>query len=135
MEFSVREAVTGDALDIRDVHLASIEGLAGQTYTEEQVQAWAHDRDPKQYLIDSEQTYFLVAEHEEQIVGFGWMKPEAEDYFQTDVDGEITAIYVHPTVARNSVGTRIYGELESQAVRDGVTSIGGVGVTQRGLVL
>ena len=52
------------------------------------------------------------------------MKPDADDYFQTDIDGEITAIYVHPTVARNDVGTRIYGELEAEAVRESVGSLG-----------
>ena len=33
MEVSMREAVTGDVREIRDVHIASIEGLAEQTYT------------------------------------------------------------------------------------------------------
>ncbi|APW96297.1 N-acetyltransferase [Halobiforma lacisalsi AJ5] len=124
MELAVREAVAGDAHDVRDVHLTSIEGLAGQAYTDEQIRAWAHDRDPEQYPIDSEKTVFLVAEHDEEIVGFGWMKPNADDYFRADIDGEITAIYVHPTVARNGIGTRIYDELEARAVRAGITSLG-----------
>lgn len=124
MEPSVREAEAVDARDIRDVHLASILALGGQTYTDKQVQAWAHDCDPAQYPIDSKQTYFLVAEHEGQIVGFGWMKPEADDYFETDIDGEITAIYVHPTAVRNGVGTRIYDKLEAQAIRENVESLG-----------
>ena len=120
----MREAVTGDVREIRDVHIASIEGLAEQTYTDGQVQAWTHDRDPTEYPIESEQTDFIVAEHGEEIVEFGWIKPDADDYFQTDIDGEITAIYVHPIVARNDVGTRIYGELEAEAVREGVGSLG-----------
>lgn len=124
MEFVMREAVDGDAPSIRDVHLASIEGLAAQAYTEPQIAAWAHDRDPEQYPIDAAETHFLVAEREAQVVGFGWMKPDSDDYFQTTIDGEITAIYVHPTVARHGVGSRIYDELEAQAVRNGVDSLG-----------
>ncbi|AGB16440.1 acetyltransferase, N-acetylglutamate synthase [Halovivax ruber XH-70] len=124
MEFVVREAVDDDAPNIRDVHRASIEGLAAQAYTDAQIAAWAHDRDPEQYPIDAAETYFLVAEREAQVVGFGWMKPDADDYFQTAINGEITAIYVHPTVARHGVGSRIYDELEAQAVRDGVASLG-----------
>jgi putative acetyltransferase len=124
MEVSVREAVPGDARDIRDVHLASIEGLAGQRYSDDQVRAWAHDRDPDEYPIESGETYFVVAERDARIVGFGWMKPTADDYFQTDVAGEITAIYVHPTVARSGVGTQLYDELEAHAVRVGLDSLG-----------
>ena len=52
----MREAVTGDARGIRDVHIASIEGLAERTYTDDQVHAWAHDRDATEYPIESEQT-------------------------------------------------------------------------------
>lgn len=124
MEVSVRTAVASDARRIRDVHLASIEGFGGQSYTEEQVQAWAHDRDPAEYPIESEDTYFLVAESDTEVIGFGWMQPDAGEYLQTEVDGEITAIYVHPAVARSGIGSRIYAELEAQAVRENLTSLG-----------
>jgi putative acetyltransferase len=124
MELSVRKAVTGDARRIRDVHLASIEGLAGQSYTQNQVAAWAHERDPEDYPIEFDDTRFLVAEADEEVIGFGWMKPEASAYFQTDVEGEITAIYVHPSVARHGVGSRLYAELEERAIREDVNSMG-----------
>ncbi|MFC5973731.1 GNAT family N-acetyltransferase [Halomarina salina] len=124
MEFSVREAVAGDAHRIRDVHLASIEGLGSQSYTEEQVAAWAHDRDPDEYPIDSENTYFVVAEDETAVIGFGWMEPDAGEYFQTEVEGEITAIYIHPSATRHGVGSRIYTELEAQAIRQNIDSLG-----------
>jgi len=124
MEASIREAVAGDARQIRDVHLASIKELGGQQYTEEQVSAWGHDRDPDGYPIDSEDTYFLVAEDDTAVLGFGWMKPDASEYFQTDVDGEITAIYIHPSVARNGVGSRLYAELEAHAARQAIDSLG-----------
>lgn len=124
MTVVVREAVPDDGEDIRDVHLASITELGGQCYDNSQVEAWAHDRDPDKYPIESAETYFLVAERNGQIVGFGNMKPEAEDYFESTVDGEITAVYVHPSVSRQGVGTRIYTELEAEARRQHVNTLG-----------
>jgi putative acetyltransferase len=124
MGVSVREAVAADARAIRDVHLASIEGLGGQSYTDEQVAAWAHDRDPSEYPIESRDTHFIVAETEAGVVGFGWMRPDAGDYFQTDVEGEITAIYIRPSAARNGIGSRIYTELEERAVEEDIDSLG-----------
>ena len=124
MPVSVREAVAGDAQQICDVHLSSIEGLGTQSYTEKQVAAWAHDRSPDEYPIESEDTFFAVAEDTTGVVGFGWMKSEAGEYLQTDVEGEITAIYVHPSVARNGVGSRIYSKLETKAMQQGLESLG-----------
>lgn len=124
MAVSVREAVPEDAPRICDVHLASIEGFGSQGYTEEQVTAWAHDRDPDEYPIESRDTYFIVAEDETGVIGFGWMKPDPGEYFQTEVEGEITAIYIHPSVARSGVGSRIYTELETEAIRENIDSLG-----------
>lgn len=124
MDVVVREATSSDAAQIRSVHLASIEGVEYQEYDSKQVSAWAHDRDPGDYPIENEETYVVVAEQDDQIVGFGWMKPDADDYFEAEVEGEITAIYVHPSIARCGVGTRIYTELETAARRNGVDSLG-----------
>ncbi|MFT4891378.1 MAG: putative acetyltransferase [Halobacteriales archaeon] len=124
MDVSVREALPGDAHRICDVHLASIKGLAGQSYTEEQVAAWAHDRDPNDYPIESEDTYFVVAEDVTAVIGFGWMKLDAGEYFQTEVEGEIAAIYIHPSVTGQGIGSRIYTELETQAIRQNIASLG-----------
>ncbi|MFB6253721.1 MAG: GNAT family N-acetyltransferase [Halobacteriaceae archaeon] len=124
MSVRIRKAVPEDATVIRDLHIASIEGLAGGEYNEEQVEAWAHDRDPSEYPITNADAYVVVAELDDQIVGFGQMKPDADDYFQATVDGEITAIYIHPSVARQGIGTRIYDELEAEARRNDVESLG-----------
>jgi putative acetyltransferase len=124
MDVKVREAVPPDAIQMRTVHLASIEELGTQGYDDEQVAAWAHDRDPADYPIDSEETVVVVAEQDGEIVGFAWMKPDSDDYLQSSADGEITALYVHPSVARQGVGTRLYTELEETARKEGVGSLG-----------
>jgi putative acetyltransferase len=124
MDVLVREAVPEDASRIREVHLDSIEALGGQAYSDQQVAAWAHDRDPAEYPIETEATYAVVAEADDRLVGFGWMRPDAEEYLEAPVDGEITALYVDPSVARRGVGTRLCTDLESEARRRGVESLG-----------
>jgi putative acetyltransferase len=120
----VREAVPDDAASIRDVHLASIEGLAGEAYDETQVAAWAHDRSPEDYPISSSDTVFRVAERDGRIVGFGQLRPDAGEYLDAPVAGEITAVYVQPSVARCGVGTALCDALEAAARRLDVGSLG-----------
>lgn len=133
MDVHVREAVPDDASRIREVHLDSIEALGPAAYSDEQVAAWAHDRDPGEYPLETDETYAVVAERsggngpgdpDSRLVGFGWVTVDADDSLETAVDGEITAVYVHPSVARQGVGTRLYTELEAEARRRGVGSLG-----------
>lgn len=124
MDVTVREAVPADRRAVRDVHLASIEGFGGEAYDERQVEAWAHDRSPDAYPIETPETYFVVAAADDRVVGFGWLQPDAGDYFERPVDGEITAVYVHPSVARRGVGSRLYDALEAHARNLAVESLG-----------
>ena len=112
MDVVVREAVPDDASRIREVHLDAIEGLGHQAYSDEQVAAWAHDRDPAEYPLEMDETYAVVAERsggdssgspDSRLVGFGWVTVDADDSLETAVDGEITALYVHPSVARQGL--------------------------------
>jgi len=52
------------------------------------------------------------------------MKPEADEYFTIDVDGEITGMYVHPDAAGKGVGTRLLTELERFGKQASVQSLG-----------
>lgn len=124
MDVTVREAVWADGRRIRDVHVDAIEGLASRAYDETQIAAWAGDREPDDYAIDSRETYFVVAERGDRLLGFGSLKPEAGDYFQGSVDGEVNAVYVRPEVARNGIGSRIYAALEERARAALVESLG-----------
>jgi putative acetyltransferase len=54
MEVDIREATPDDALAVRDVDIASIEGLGPSAYDPEVVAAWAHDRDPAEYPITAD---------------------------------------------------------------------------------
>lgn len=124
MTHAIRRANPDDAEAIRAVHLASIRGLGGERYTEAQVEAWAHDRDPTKYPVEDDETAFFLAERGGSIVGFGWLRLEPDPDFAAAVDGKIGAIYVHPAVARQGVGTTLYQALETRAREAGLGSLG-----------
>lgn len=124
MDVAIRDARPDDAPRIRDIHLAAIEELGPQAYDPEQVTAWAHDRDPTNYPINTTETVFVVATTDEDVVGFGWLTTTPGEYLDAAVDGEITAIYVHPDFAREGVGSRIYAALETAAIDRGLDSLG-----------
>ena len=124
MTLSIRRARPKDAEAIRDVHLASIRGLGKESYTPEQVDAWAHDRDPADYPIDEPEATMFVAERGGSVVGFGWLSTEPAADFEGQVDGKVTAIYVHPALARQGIGTTLYQALETRARELGLDSLG-----------
>lgn len=95
MELIVRKAARSDAEAVVTVHENSIRELALVAYSRDVVSAWAAGKDPEKCQIKSDETHFLVAEIDDEIVSFGKLRPEAEEYFQADVEGEIRAIYVH----------------------------------------
>lgn len=124
MTVTLREARPDDANRVRDLHIAAIEGLDTDAYDDEQVAAWAHDREPESYPIESAETHFVVAEADDRQVGFGWLQTKADGYAAASVDGELTAVYVHPSAARQGVGSRIRAELEAAARGRGIDKLG-----------
>lgn len=106
------------------MHEKSIRELAPVAYSQDVVSAWAGEKDPDKYQIESDETYFLVAEIDDGVVGFGELRPEAGEYFQADIEGEIRAVYVHPDFTRQGVGTVIYQRLESEAKKLQLDSVG-----------
>jgi len=124
MSPSIRYATPGDANCMLTVQETAIRNHGVRSYSSEQVEAWAAGREPDDYPIESPETDVLVAERGGTVVGFGWLKPDADDYFDATVDGEITAVYVHSDITREGVGTLIYDELERIARAEGVRSLG-----------
>lgn len=113
----VRTATPADAEAVRRVHRASIEGLGPSAYTQEQVDAWARGCESTEYTasIRSDDLFFIVAEDTNQILGFGSLCFESPSGYEACVDAEITGVYVHPSVARNGVGTTLLISLEQEA--------------------
>lgn len=124
MQTVIREAQAADAPRIAEIHEQSIRGLATEAYPTEVIEAWASGKDPTNYPIDDEGSYFVVAEHDTEVAGFGELVIQSADYFHTDVSGEIRAIYINPDYARMGIGSAIYAELEATAREQQIGSIG-----------
>lgn len=112
----IRDATPDDVPAIRQVHEASIRGLGPEAYDDRQVDAWAAGCATADYAagIDESESEFVVAILEETVVGFGSLSHDAAEY-PIEVDAEVTAVYISPSVARQGVGTAILAELEERA--------------------
>jgi putative acetyltransferase len=124
MDVHFREATPADVDRLCEVNRAAIEAVEITQYNERQISAWNSGVDSSLYPIQDADTHFLVAETDEHVIGFGWMKPEADEYFTVDVDGEITGMYVHPSVRNRGIGTRLLDKLEQVARKAPVDSLG-----------
>lgn len=113
----LREAIFKDAEAVCEVHVASVRELGREAYDEAQVQAWSSGRTPEDYPIESDKCHFVVAEVDGQVRGFGELRFEPGEHLEADVDAEVRAMYVHPEVARQGVGSALLAELE-RAGRD-----------------
>lgn len=126
---TVREATAADAEAVRRVHRASIEGLGPAAYSPEQVTAWARGCESTDYTagIESKNTYFVVAERKDEngdVVGFGSLSFDVPTNYEVDADAEVTGVYVHPSVAREGIGTELLRTLERTARSEGVERLG-----------
>lgn len=52
------------------------------------------------------------------------MKPQACECFQSEVEGAVTAVYIHPSVARKGIGSDMYAALEAHAAGEAIESLG-----------
>lgn len=52
------------------------------------------------------------------------MKHDAGECVQTEVAGELTAIYIHRSVTERGIGSRIDTALETQAIRQNIALLG-----------
>lgn len=121
----IRAAEPTDADAVRRVHRASIEGLGPEAYDSEQVEAWASGCESADYAstIADDDVRFVVAERDGDIVGFGSLRLERLADEST-ADAEITGVYVHPSVAREGVGTALLADLEREARERGRRLLG-----------
>lgn len=126
MEVEVREGEPGDAEDVREVHAASIRKLGVEGYDREQVEAWAAGCESAGYVeaIEADAVEFVVATRDGTLAGFGSLRTDPPDGYRAAVDGEVTGVYVRPSMARQGVGSAIYAELERRARAAGLAALG-----------
>ena len=125
---TLRDAVPADAEAVRDVHAASVRGLGPAAYDDEQVAAWAGNRDPADYDTTPDDADFVVAERDGRVVGFAELRPHGGGYFETvrpgPWTGEVRAVYVHPDAAGEGVGSALLAELERRARGRDLSALG-----------
>lgn len=123
----VREAEPADRRAIRDVHVASVRGLAADSYDDAVIEAWTgdEDRDPSVYAVDDEDVVFVVADDGGEVVGFGELAagPDATASYDLAADAEIRAVYVGPEHAGEGVGSALLRELENEGRDRGVSTV------------
>jgi putative acetyltransferase len=122
----IREARAADAEAIRRVHRESIEKLGPAAYSPEQVAAWARATQSADYAatIESDDGHFVVAERAGDLLGFGSLSYDTPEEYEANADAEVTGVYIHPSVAREGVGTELLAALERAARNRGVETIG-----------
>jgi putative acetyltransferase len=102
----VRPAGVSDVDGIWRVHNESIRVLCRDRYGPREIAAWIAFRPPEAYRAALASRTLLVAEREEEIVGFGQFDPAR---------GEIEACYVSPDAVNRGVGSDLVVRMEEQA--------------------
>ena len=120
----VREARPADAEAVFEAHHAAIERLGPQAYDDEQVAAWGEGGSPDDYGFEDPDEFYVVAELDGAVRGFGCLTLSAGEHLRADVDAEVTGVYVHPDAVREGVGTALLERLEEEARERGIESLG-----------
>jgi putative acetyltransferase len=110
----VRDATREDLDAVASLHSAAARRGGADAYDDDQVAAWARDRDPEQYPLGDPAYAVVVAVDEGRVVGFGMLHRPA---------GEVVAVYVAPDHAGQCVGTALLAHLEGRAAAAGHRSV------------
>ena len=114
---TIRPLAPADLETVLRVHVESILAFGSSAYDRREVAAWAAKPEgtrPYERALEDAHTYFVVAERNGDVAGFGGV----------DVDsGEIVALYVDPDHARSGVGSALLSHLETYALDRGYTEL------------
>lgn len=116
-EVTIRPARVRDAPAILDLHVASIRELGSSHYSQRQIDSWAdkpEGTEPYETSIRDDTRHVVVAERDDDLAGWGRLDV---------VDGEVSAVYVHPDHAREGVGTAILEHLLALAREEGLDRV------------
>ncbi len=109
----IRKALEKDVNEICELHRAAVLGLAGDAYSQDQVEVWAGALTPERYLAGMREFEFFVAD-EGRVLGFLILNLEG---------AELNAVYVHPDVAGRGIGRRLCETAEGLARGRGLTGL------------
>jgi len=119
LSIKLKMADVSDAEDIMNIHFSAIHKTALPYYPNEIIENWACAKTPERLkqIIDAIQggeEIFVVATRNGRTVGFGSIIPKRN---------ELRAVYVHPDLGRQGVGTQIISVLERLAVERGLKEL------------
>lgn len=122
----IRTADPADEEQIRSILIDSIKELGREAYSKQQVDALPKGCASANYIpaIEGEDTELFVAEIDGEVRGFGTLKLTTLSEYEANVDAEITEVYIHPSVTRSGVGSRLYSTLERRAIEEGIEVLG-----------
>ncbi|OKH51505.1 hypothetical protein NIES2101_18225 [Calothrix sp. HK-06] len=111
VKISVRLARPEDAEQMHYIHVQSVRQLCAEDYTKEQIEAWVGHLDPetlRQYIINGakDEVQFVAEDENGTITGFSAF----------DINGDISAVYVHPNYTRQGVGKQLLKTAENEAL-------------------
>jgi putative acetyltransferase len=115
----VRPAVSRDAEAIIDLHFAAVHETASTFYPPEVLDHWSKPPDQATYqrmreIIAGGDELVLVAEDPSGVVAFGSIAPGLR---------ELRAVYVHPSVGRQGIGSQVLGALERLALERSISEL------------
>lgn len=109
-ELDFREATLDDLPEITSIYRDTIRAVNSREYSEAQVEAWSKGADDiKKWQDRIKKCYFLVAEINNQIVGFSYLK---NGYY-------LENMFVHKDYQRRTIGSKLLRILESQVLMNG----------------
>jgi putative acetyltransferase len=100
----IRRAHPDDAIELAELHAASIRGLCAGHYTDEQIVAWTAVLVPDVYRMLIERAHVLVCDEGGTLAGLGVCDPG---------QGLVNAVYVRPGAAGRGVGRALMVALEA----------------------
>jgi putative acetyltransferase len=106
----IRKPRQNEARKIRDLHVASIRGLAKTAYPSKTVKIWSSGRLPSHYAQAMRTgTRFWVSLSGRVMTGFACLK-----------DGELTGLYIRPTYVKKGHARELYEAVEKYARKQGL---------------
>jgi putative acetyltransferase len=113
-DLDFREATQDDLPEITAIYRDTIRAVNSRDYSEAQIEAWSSGADDtKKWQDRIKKFYFLVAEVNNQIVGFSYLK---QGYY-------LENIFVHKDFQRQTIASKLLRIMESQVSINGNDTI------------
>lgn len=113
-DIDFREATQDDLPEITSIYRDTIRVINSKDYTETQIEAWSKGADDiKKWQDRIKKFYFLVAEINNQIVGFSYLK---NGFY-------LENMFVHKDFQRQTIGSKLLRIMESQVSMNGYDTI------------